>query len=214
MFKLEQGENSHRASKTIILSFLILIFITIALLVISKNAFVINLDSTINTLVLNNQSPYIRSLMLSITSVGDAYGTIIIFLVFGLFLFSKNKKSFYTFAISTFSGVALMEIIKYLVRRPRPYNLIEQGSSFPSAHSTVAIIFLLSSIFLLAPMIKNTFSKNVFLLVTCITFPLVILSRIYLSVHWTSDVLAAIILGSICFMSVELISCYKKENML
>ena len=71
-----------------------------------------------------------------------------------------GKKYFYIFTLTTASGFALVEIIKYLVQRARPYNLLEQGYSFPSAHATIVTIFLLSSIFLLAPLMKKVFTKS------------------------------------------------------
>jgi membrane-associated phospholipid phosphatase len=67
---------------------------------------------------------------------------------------------------------------------------------------------------LMAKAIKNRSTKNIFLLCTCIIFPTVILSRLYLSVHWFSDVLAGILLGSICYLLASYICCLKKKNML
>ncbi len=201
-------------SKTIILSSLILAFLTITFLVVNKNVFVINLDNLINNFMLSHQYYSMTDMMLSITKVLDPFESFIIFAVFGLFLILKNKKYFYTFTLATTSGIILTEIIKHLTQRARPYNLLEQGFSFPSAHATVATIFILSSIFLLVPLMKKGVLKNTFLLVALIVFPLVAFSRIYLSVHFMSDVVAGIILGSICFLFARIICCYKKENML
>ena len=201
-------------NKVVILSSLILIFIAMAFLIISNNFLVIGLDNSIHNWILGHQSPSVYNFMLSITNIGDVSGTIIIFIVFGLFLFMKNKKDLYTFATATASGIVLTEIIKHLVQRTRPFNLLEQGFSFPSAHAMISTIFLLSSIYLLAPIIQKTFSKVTFLVIVSITFPLVAFSRIYLSVHFTSDVLAGIILGAICLIFAEIVCCHKKENVL
>jgi len=200
--------------KVIILSSLVLIFLIITFFVVNKNIFVINLDTTVKTFIDNHQSPSVYNTMLSITKTGDVFGAFIIFIVFGLFLILKNKKSFYIFAIASSTGIILTEIIKHLVQRVRPYNLLEQGSSFPSAHTTIVTVFLLSSIFLLIPFMKKGGLKTVFLLITLIVFPLVAFSRIYLSVHWTTDVIAGIILGSISFIFAKIVCCYKKENVL
>ncbi|MFH0755093.1 MAG: phosphatase PAP2 family protein [bacterium] len=192
-------------NKTIILSFLILIFLIITFFVINQNTFIINLDNIINNFMGNNQIPYINKTMSSITKIGDVYETFIIFIIFGLFLILKNKKKFYIFTFATFLGIISTEIIKHLIQKVRPYNLIEQGFSFPSAHTVIATIFLFSSIFLLLPMMKENFLKKVFLLIISIIFPLIAFSRIYLSFHWTSDVFAGIILGLICFIFAKII---------
>ena len=216
MFNSKQSENSHRASKKekMVLSVLIIIFLAITLLVVSNNSFIISLDNSIHGWIANHQSPSVSNLMSSITKVCNNLETVIIFLIFGLFLFLKNRKSLKIFIFTSFSGVVLTEVIKYSVQRARPFNLLEQGPSFPSFHATIATVFLLSSVYLLAPLMFKNYSRRIFVLATSIVFTLVAFSRIYLSVHWTSDVIAGIVLGLICFISSSLIYCYKKENVL
>jgi undecaprenyl-diphosphatase len=203
-------------TKAIILSILILLFLTIAFLVANANYFVLHLDIVIRNFFANHQSPSISDLMLSITKVCNPYEGFAIFLIFGLFLFLKDKFYFYIFTVATSLGILLPETVKFFVQRIRPesIHLVEQGFSFPSDHATIATVFLLSSILLLAPNMKKSFSKTIFIWTTSIVFPLVAFSRIYLSVHWTSDVIAGIILGSICFIFSEIICCHEKENML
>ncbi len=202
-------------TKFIILIALILAFLTITIFVLNKNVFFISFDNAVRNLVNNFRSPALTDTMLSITKIGNLYETLAIFVIFGLFLFLKNKKYFYSFSIATSLSI-LLTIIKLPIQKIRPDSLFlqEQGFSFPSYHATIAMVFLLSSIIYLAPLFKKSFSKYAFIIVTSIVFPLVALSRIYLSVHWTSDVFAGIILGSICFIIADLICCQKKENVL
>ena len=186
----------------------------ITFLVVTNNTNVTNLDKVIYNFINTHQSSSVYNFLLSITKIGDVFESFIIFLIFGLFLMLKDKNNLYKFIQTTFLGLALVEIIKYFIQRTRPVNPLELGLSFPSAHATLATVFLLSSIFLLAPLIKEKISKNIFLTATSIIFPLIAFSRIYLSVHWTSDVVAGIILGSVCFIFSEIICCHKKENVL
>ncbi|MCX6717519.1 MAG: phosphatase PAP2 family protein, partial [Candidatus Taylorbacteria bacterium] len=123
-------------------------------------------------------------------------------------------KFFYSFSIATGLGTLLPLGLKFVTQIQRPSSLLEQDYSFPSAHVTIATVFLLSSIFYLVPLMKEGFSKTSFALITYIVFPLVAFSRIYLSVHWMSDVIAGIVLGFICFIIAEIICCHKKENVL
>ncbi len=201
--------------KTIILFFLVLAFLVITFLVASKNIFIVNLDATIHTFVGNHPYPAVSNLMISMTKLGNVYGASVIFIILGLFLLFKNKKYFFVFAIASSLGSLLPQIIKPLTKIQRPENILGgQDYSFPSGHATISMIFLLSSIFLLSPFLKSEFSRKLFLLLTSIIFPLVALSRIYLSVHWTTDVIAGIILGAICFIFSQIICCHKKENVL
>ncbi len=190
------------------------VFLIITFLVLNKFSFVINFDHTINNFMIAHQSPAISGFMLSITKILNPIEAIIIFVIFGLFLLLLNRKYYYRFTIATALATLLPFIIKLITQIPRPSLFLEQDFSFPSAHATIATVFLLSSIFFLIPLIKNGFQKNIFKIITFIIFPLVAFSRIYLSVHWTSDVLAGIGLGFICFTVGEIICCHKKENVL
>ena len=201
-------------NKKRILVLCIIAFLIITFFVLNKFIFVINFDQVINNFMLAHQYPSITSFMLSITKILNPIEAVIIFAIFGLFLFLKNRHYFYSFTIATALGTLLPLGLKFLTQIQRPNLLLEQDFSFPSAHATIATIFLLSSIFFLMPLMKNGFSKNIFKIITYIVFPLIAFSRIYLSVHWTSNVLAGIVLGFICFIIGEIICCQKKENVL
>ena len=89
--------------------------------------------------------------------------------------------------------VALNALLKVIVQRPRPegFRLIEEsGYSFPSGHSMVAMAFF----GLLIWMIWRYHRRDAMRVVWCVTFGLVIamvgISRIYLGVHYASDVIA------------------------
>ena len=89
--------------------------------------------------------------------------------------------------------VVLNTVLKVIVQRPRPagFRLIsESGYSFPSGHSMVAMAFF----GLLIWMVWRYHRRDVMRVVWCVCFGLVIamvgISRIYLGVHYASDVLA------------------------
>lgn len=89
--------------------------------------------------------------------------------------------------------VALNALLKVIVQRPRPegFRLIEEtGYSFPSGHSMVAMAFF----GLLIWMIWRYHRRDAMRVVWCVVFGLVIVmvgvSRIYLGVHYASDVIA------------------------
>lgn len=89
--------------------------------------------------------------------------------------------------------VALNTLLKAVVQRPRPegFRLVaESGYSFPSGHSMVAMAFF----GLLIWMIWRYHKRDAMRIVWCVFFGLVIaavgMSRIYLGVHYASDVIA------------------------
>lgn len=195
---------------------LLIILVVFSILIKHNNALINSIDIYIKNIIDIYRSSSITDLMLSITKIGNVAETIIIIAIFGLFLFIKNRNYFYLFIIASSLGITLQESIKLLVQRIRPESitLLEQGFSFPSGHATMSTIFLLSSFFLIIPLMKKGFSKSVFVITTYAIFPLVIISRVYLSVHWFSDMTAGIILGIFCFAIAHLICCHKKENVL
>lgn len=200
VFILNYSYNYIMKNKNWLIILFTLLFLIITLLVVNHNSFVINTNNSVKTFIEIHQSPSINTAMLSITKIGNLYEASIIFLVFALFLLLKNRKSFYIFTLATILGTILPWIIKLLTQIQRPSLLIEHDLSFPSGHATISTIFLLSGIFLISPLIKNRFSKNIFIFIVYIIFPLVAFSRIYISAHWLSDVIAGVILGLISFV--------------
>lgn len=105
----------------------------------------------------------------------------------------KNKR----IAISVVSNLVLIallnNILKLIVRRARPtgFRLIaETGYSFPSGHSMVSMAFYGYLIYLIYKNVRN--KKLRWTLITCFSLLILIIgmSRIYLGVHYTSDVFA------------------------
>jgi len=203
-----------KKKEIILLSALLFAFGTITFLVITKNPIILSLDQFVRTFAETYQFPSVSKMMLSVTKILNPIEGFIIFAVFGLFLKLKDKVSFYLFTLATIFGVVLSSILKSFTQIDRPSMLIEQDYSFPSIHATIAVVFLLSAIYLIVPLIKNVASKNIFIFTTVFVFPLVAISRVYLSAHWSSDILAGIILGFICFLFAHLLCCHQRKNVL
>ena len=90
-----------------------------------------------------------------------------------------------------FLGVTSSVAIKYLVARERPENMIMEywGYSFPSGHSVFAILFYGLLVYLFWDIIKNKLVKYFVLIFAIIMWILVVISRLYLSVHYFTDVI-------------------------
>lgn len=116
-------------------------------------------------------------------------------------------------------GAILCFIIKNIVRRPRPplseMIVLERGYSFPSAHTVNNVILYGFAIYLIYKNMKNKKLRN-FLCVILALIPVLIgISRIYLRVHYPSDVLAGFAIGIsfvIIFVSIIYPEIIKKDK--
>ena len=100
----------------------------------------------------------------------------------------------------------LNKAIKIIVARPRPDDIIhlveEGGFSFASGHSITSVFFYGALIYLMRKNIKNKTTVNILTIVLIIPMAGIGLSRIYLGVHYPSDVLAGWCLGIACLAAL------------
>lgn len=149
-----------------------------------------------------------------ITNFGGAI--FVISLTTILFFVIKDKKI--GISIITNLGIVtiLNQIIKFIMQRPRPteFRIIEEtGYSFPSGHSMVSLAFYGYLIYLIYRYIKNKYIKWPLIVLLSILICLIGISRIYLGVHYTSDVLGGFLLSiSYLVVYISLIKNLKIKN--
>lgn len=160
--------------------------------------FFYNLDQTILFFIQTNfHTPILNKIMVLFTTAGDN-GFIWISISFLLLI---NKKTRYigivALAALFLSTIAGEGILKHIIQRPRPYTdfpsihlLVGKSTtySFPSGHTTSS--FAVS--YILSKYLKK-FSPLIWVVAITIAF-----SRLYLFMHYPSDVVAGIVLGLIC----------------
>jgi len=155
------------------------------------------IDIIINTFFQENYTEVWRQFFIIIAEIWDKYWLGILWILFGIYFY---RKKYYNKLISLFTtmflGVTSSIAIKFLVARERPENMIiEYGwYSFPSGHSVFAILFYWMLVYLFWDIIKNNLIKYLILIFAIIMWILVILSRLYLSVHYFTDVVTWTIL--------------------
>ena len=115
-----------------------------------------------------------------------------------MFVIIKNKKIGISIISNLVIITAINQILKRIVQRPRPteYRIIEEtGYSFPSGHSMVSMAFYGYLIYLIYKYVKNKYLKYISIILLSILICSIGISRIYLGVHYTSDVLAGFMIS-------------------
>lgn len=138
----------------------------------------------------------LTKIMKVITFFGDAIS--IITLTILSIIFVKNKKNKIFIGVNAVLITLLNLLIKNLVKRPRPegFRIIsESGYSFPSGHSMVSTAFYGLFIYLAYKYIKNKKLKYFICTILSILIVLIGTSRVYLGVHYGSDVIAGFVLS-------------------
>jgi undecaprenyl-diphosphatase len=136
----------------------------------------------------------------------------------GYLLLDGRKRMAVFVCASVASGLLLSTLLKSLYNRPRP-DLVSHGSfvltaSFPSGHSMLSAITYLTLGALLARSHKRKRVKAFLLLFAALLSFLVGLSRVYLGVHWPTDVLAGWTAGAcwatLCSLCARWLQVHKR----
>lgn len=185
----------------------IILFLCVVLfLAILQNVFYdeqLVLDSIFYNLVVQNmRAPTLTTILIIITNLGSAI-TLISLTILSIILI-KNKKIGLCISLNLIISTLLNVILKNTVQRPRPegYRLIdESGYSFPSGHSMVNTAFYGLLIYLVLRNVKNSKLKYTLVILISLLIIGIGFSRIYLGVHYASDVLAGFLI-SIAYLVV------------
>lgn len=180
--------------KWIICFIFLAIFIFLGILVLTKN------DIYIDSIVYNFISKYISNnltiifkLLTNIASI-----LIVILVIIFTFLFFKNKKYGIFMSLNLLIITIFQFILKAIFSRTRPVdiNLIEEnGYSYPSGHSLTAMALYGFIIYLIFKSDLNKRSKLIYITLFSLLIFIVGLSRIYLGVHFFTDVVGAFSFG-------------------
>jgi undecaprenyl-diphosphatase len=126
--------------------------------------------------------------------------TLLTLAVAGLFWLQGHGRSMVLVLVSVAGGLLLSTLFKEAFDRPRP-DLVPHAatvytSSFPSGHSMMAAVTYLTLAVMYARIEPRHAVKVYLFAIACLVILLVGASRVYLGVHWPTDVLAGWLAGT------------------
>lgn len=155
-------------------------------------------------------APTLTKIALVITYLGTGKFYVMLCLFLFWFLFKKrNYIEIFALVTTLLGGYGLNELLKAIIQRERPnlYEVIETGFSFPSGHAMVSLCFYGMAAHLITRKAKKSKWRWEIWTLAGLLIAAIGLSRIYLGVHWFSDVVAGFIDGSIwlicCIIGTE-----------
>ncbi|GAY72758.1 phosphatase PAP2 family protein [Lentilactobacillus kosonis] len=179
-----------------------IIFLTLTILVVSHYSPLQTIDNYIQAAIRSTMSPSQTSFLIPITNLMGIRLSLMIagFIIIVLFLLKQKSAALFIIINCLVLSYPINGLLKLIINRPRPalhHLVFVHSSSYPSGHAMISIMLGGSLILLM-----NHFGRrNSFTFITKLLIILFIMvigySRIYLGVHYPSDVIAGYCMGLI-----------------
>jgi len=154
-----------------------------------------------------------------ITDLGYGVGFYVILIILTVILsYYRHYKDAALLNLAVSSALLASGFFKEIFKKLRPaleYHLIQvEGYSFPSGHMLVAVCFYGVLIYIIFKLVKNNWLKYILSALLMLLIFLIGLSRIYLGVHYPSDVIGSLFLGIfIVFFWINLYNLKENVNL-
>jgi undecaprenyl-diphosphatase len=170
------------------------VFIEIAFEVVSGSR-VVSTDHRVINLVATLRTPTLDRVMYTFTYLGEALSLALVcgasVLVFAI---ARRYREAVLLALSLVAGSVFFSAVKLLVNRPRPpledARIVQGGLSFPSGHSTLTAMLYGTLAYFIIRALRREWPRIAVGVVAGLLVLAVGISRIYLGVHYPSDVVA------------------------
>lgn len=195
--------------KLIVLSIIAFIIVILVGPLVKNSAEGIFFDKLVMDYIHKNS----KSIGISIMKFISFLGSPMFFLTIGLAIFvyllgNKKRKDARLILLSVVGSFFLNASLKNIFSRIRPieYMLIKHGGySFPSGHSMVSMSFYTTLTYILLENVKDQKTRIFMWIGNFVLIGLIGFSRLYLGVHWPTDVIVGFSLGFIFFLIAKTI---------
>ncbi|MDW0116647.1 phosphatase PAP2 family protein [Sporosarcina thermotolerans] len=165
--------------------------------IISRDT-IIGFDQPIIAIVQSREAPWLTPIMNGFSFVGSTKVVMVLIIAVTALLFwgFRAHSSAYFFFFATVGTSALNQTLKFIFKRERPefHRLADAvGYSFPSGHTMMAFTLYAIAVILLWRKIRVPAGKIALLAFAVFMFGMIALSRIYLGVHYPSDIAGGIV---------------------
>ena len=188
---------------------------------ILKSDYLASYDNSISNTVESYRSPALTDYFVFVTDLGDALGYLIVFSICTTLFYIVFKSWKYVAQLALVMILALSSnlILKQMINRARPtaeHLVTVETLSYPSGHAMMAMAFYGLLIYLITQFDLRKAYKFVFILILVLLIFSIGLSRIYLGVHFPSDIAGGFIAGFIwvvfCVMIFNLIKIFRRDS--
>lgn len=153
---------------------------------------IVRIDNIINFKINLLANPILDNIMFTINNVGNLYVMLWLSVLFLIYLIYKKKKYYcWLFLFWNLWWFFIDIFMKIFIGRLRPDNalIFLQDYSFPSGHAAMSTILFLSLWIIFEWDMKNKYKQYWFFILCFVPIIVIWFSRIYLNVHWFSDVI-------------------------
>lgn len=154
-------------------------------------------DDFVYNFLISKRNKFLDNYFLFFTKFGNV--SVAVVLVILLMTLFHNRYSLF-FLFGSLGCVLINTIFKYIIKRDRPniLRLIKQdGYSFPSGHAMISVTLYGFLLYIVLTKVNNKYLKMIMTFLLILIILSIGISRIYLGVHYASDVVAGYILSLI-----------------
>lgn len=159
------------------------------------------LDRLAMDYALSIRNDALSDVLIFISRTGDTITAIIFTILICIYFYMRNKKREAKFYAINILGIAIIsQSVKYLSRRPRPSGewLVHIGGySFPSGHALISMTAALILIYFILSALDNKILASIISIIIFVYASLIGLSRVYVGVHYISDIIGGWAIASL-----------------